>query len=431
MNQSALAEVWRREAPHVLGALVRRYGHFEDCEDAAQDALTAALDQWERDGVPDNPRGWLVQVASRRLVDGWRSRDARRVREESDARRDRREPAPGADEAAPTADDTLELLLLCCHPALHPPSRVALTLRAVGGLTTEQIAAAFLVPTATMGQRISRAKATLRQAGVRFADVSPDTAARRLADVRDVLYVIFTEGYTASSGQRLLDAELSREAIRLTRHLCRLRPDDETLGLLALMLLTDARSAARVDERGDLVPLAEQDRTRWNAEQIAEGLAIVAEVLPRGEVGPQQLRAAVAAVHAEAETWTDTDWLQIAVLYRMLDRIAPHPMVTLSLAVAVGEAHGPEAGLLLVDRLRDTPSMAGHHRCHAVRAHLLEAAGRADEARAEYVAAARLTTSVPEQRYLNRRLERLTGADPIRDERRTGSRILSTRRNEN
>ncbi|MGO1972828.1 MAG: RNA polymerase sigma factor [Propionibacteriaceae bacterium] len=414
MTEDVLGEVWRREAPHVLGALVRRYGHFDDCEDAVQEALAAALVQWERGGVPDQPRAWLVRVAARRLIDGWRSREARRAREVADAVRDGLDlvSAAGGIDAAPVpgeaADDTVTLLALCCHPALTPESRVALTLRAVGGLTTQQIAAAFLVPTATMAQRISRAKSTLRKADARFSELDPDTAAARFEDVREVLYLIFNEGYTASGGDRLVDVALAGEGIRLTRELCRLRPDDETSGLLALMLITAARTPARMDERGDLVPLAAQDRSRWNTAQIEEGQALVREILPRGEVGPHQLRAAIAAVHADARTWAETDWLQITVLYRMLDRIASHPMVTLNLAVAVGEAHGPEAGLAVVDQLSEDPILRAHHRRHAVRAHLLEAAGRVAEARAEYLDAARLTTSVPEQRYLNRRLEALS-----------------------
>lgn len=409
MTHTALEEVWRREAPRVLGALVRRYGHFDDCEDAAQEALAAAVDQWPQDGVPANARAWLIRVASRRLIDGWRSRDARRARETVEAVREDADTMAAGDARASEADDTLHLLALCCHRDLTPASRVALTLRAVGGLTTEQIAAAFLVPTATMGQRISRAKSTVRTAGARLADVDPDTAADRFEDVRQVLYLIFNEGYTASGGDQLVDLALSEEAIRLTRDLCRLRPDDETHGLLALMLLTEARASARVDDRGDLIPLAEQDRSRWDAARITEGLGLVSAILPRGEVGPHQLQAAIAAVHAEAQTWDETDWLQITVLYRMLERIAPHPMITLNLAVAVGEAHGPEAGLAVVDQLTDDPALREHHRRHAVRAHLLEAAGRAVEAQAEYAAAARLTISLPEQRYLNRRLERLAG----------------------
>ncbi|WP_029137096.1 RNA polymerase sigma factor [Nakamurella lactea] len=411
MTAGEFDDVWRRETPHVLAALVRRYGDFDGCEDAVQEALAAAARQWPADGVPENPRGWLVRVASRRLIDARRSDRARVDREELAATREPVDAAlaPAADEpVARAADDTLQLLLLCSHPALSRASQVALTLRAVAGLSTDQVAAAFLVPSATMGQRISRAKSTLRGAGARFA---PPTAAElpgRLDAVLHVLYLMFNEGYATSGGDRLVDALLTGEAIRLTRDLrlslpTELDAHDEVAGLLALMLLTDARSAARVDGRGDLIPLAEQDRTRWAHAPISEGVAILGQVLPRGRVGPFQLQAAIAAVHAEAPTWQDTDWLEITMLYRMLDRVAPGPVVTLNLAVAVGMAHGPEAGLTVLDGLGDDPVMRNNHRRHAVRAHLLELAGRPVEAVEEYLNAARLTTSLPEQRYLNAR----------------------------
>ncbi len=410
MTQARFEEVWRREVPRVLGALVRRYGDFDDCEDAVQEALLDAARTWARDGLPESPGGWLVRVASRRLIDARRSAVARSGREAAVAVRQPEDAwqAPPADAVPPEADDSLQLLLLCCHPALNRPSQVALTLRAVGGLTTAQIAAAFWVPSTTMGQRISRAKATLRSAGARFDAVAPAELPERLAAARHVLHLVFNEGYTASGGDDLMDVSLTREAIRLTHDLrTRVPDDDEAAGLLALMLLTEARTAARTDERGDLVPLAEQDRDRWDRARIAEGTALLEDVLPRGRVGPFQLQAAIAAVHAEALSWPDTDWLQITLLYRMLDRVAPGPAVTLNLAVAVGMAHGPDAGLAAVEPLHDDPATAAYHRVHAVRAHLLEMAGRRAEARAEYAAAARLTTSRPEQRYLNARLARL------------------------
>ena len=407
MTPADLEDVWRREVPHVLGALLRRYGDFDSCEDAAQEAVLAAAAQWPTEGMPDNPRGWLVRVASRRLIDHLRSEQARTRREEEVGTRQPTDAfhAPAADADLSDVDgDTLELLLLCCHPALTRPSRVALTLRAVAGLTTAQIAAAFLVPETTMAQRISRAKATLHAAGARFTPPADEELPDRLTAVLHVLYLVFNEGYATSAGGDLIDVSLTREAIRLVRQLRRARPDDnEIVGLLALMLLTDARRGARTDPAGDLIPLEHQDRGRWDGQAIAEGVALVEEVLPSGRVGAFQIQAAIAAIHDEAPTWADTDWLQITMLYRMLDRTAPGPMVTLNLAVATGMAHGPDAGLERVDPLLDLPEMQRHHRTHAVRAHLLEMAGRHQEAAAAYAHAARLTASIPEQRYLNGR----------------------------
>jgi predicted RNA polymerase sigma factor len=392
-----LADVWRREAPHVLGALARRYGDFNRCEDAVQEALLAAATQWPDEGLPDNPRGWLIRVASRRLVDGQR-RDGARTRRETDGAR---EPSAGA----PVEADTLELLVLCGHPALTRASQVALTLRAVGGLSTAQIAAAFLVPESTMAQRISRAKATLRAAGARFSPVGADELPDRLAGVCHVLYLIFNEGYAASAGPALLDVSLTREAIRVTRELHRVSDDPEVAGLLALMLLTDARRPARTDADGELVPLERQDRTRWDAGSIAEGVQLLSATLPRGPVGPYQIQAAIAAVHDEAPTWAGTDWVQITMLYRMLEQAAPSPVVTLNAAVAVGMAHGPEAGLAHLQPLLDQPALRRHHRLPAVRGHLLELAGRTAEAAEAYALSASLTASIPEQRYLHRRAQ--------------------------
>ena len=337
-----LEGVWRRESPHVLGALLRRHGDLGDCEDAAQEALEAAARQWGRDGVPGDPRAWLIRVASRRLIDAARADGARAAREQAVAVA---EPAaPAADEDRPEVDDGLELLLLCCHPALTRASQVALTLRAVSGLETAQIAAAFLVPEATMAQRLSRARATLRAAGARFELPSPQALPERVAAVLDVLHLAFNEGYTRSAGDSLVDGALTGEAIRLTRDLRRRLPDhDEVAGALALMLLTRAREAARTDAGGDLVPLAEQDRALWDSGLIAEGAEILERVLPRGPVGRFQLQAAIAAVHAEAAAWEDTDWPQIAVLYEMLDQVAPGPAVTLNRAVAVAMTDGPGA----------------------------------------------------------------------------------------
>jgi predicted RNA polymerase sigma factor len=403
----------RELAPQVLGALVRRHGQFDACEDAVQEALIAAAAQWPAEGVPDNPRAWLLTVAGRRLTDAWRSESARRAREDgalaaepADAR-----IAPGADVALEALDahgpgdqdDTLTLLLHCCHPALSAPSQIALTLRAVGGLRTAEIASAFLVPEATMAQRISRAKARIRATGTVFA-MGPTGGEReeRLRTVLHVLYLVFNEGYTASSGPELARADLTAEAIRLTRAVRRLLPHDgEVEGLLALMLLTDARRAARTTADGSLVPLAEQDRRRWNAGEIAEGVALVTDALARAPLGPYQVQAAIAAVHAEAADAGETDWPQIVALYRVLERIAPNPMVTLNHAVAVAMVDGPRTGLALLATLDG--ALAESHRLIAVRAHLLELAGDGGAARDAFLEAARRTTSLPEQRHLEGR----------------------------
>jgi RNA polymerase sigma factor (sigma-70 family) len=404
-------DLLRRLAPQVLGTLVRRYGRFDLCEDAVQEALLAAALQWPEEGVPENPRSWLVTAASRRFVDELRSEEARRRREASAAtERSANElvtPEP-SDERAADEDDTLTLIFLCAHPALSPPSQLALTLRAVGGLTTAEIAGAFLVPEATIAQRISRAKQSIRSSGIPFSLPPEPERADRLRVALHVLYLIFNEGYTATSGPDLQRRELTAEAIRLTRELRALLPEaGEVAGLLALMLLTDARRAARVRADGSLVPLAEQDRSRWSGDAIDEGLALVAGALSRGPVGPYQLQAAIAAVHAEASDAENTDWPQILALYEMLERIAPNPMVTLNRAVAVAMVRTPAAGLDLLGTLDDDLRIGGHHRFEAVRAHLLEMAGDRAAARAGYRAAARRTTSLPERRYLEGRAAHL------------------------
>ncbi|MEU3789267.1 DUF6596 domain-containing protein [Streptomyces fructofermentans] len=400
----------RRHAPQVLGALVRRYGHFDAAEDAVQEALLAAAGQWPGSGIPENPRGWLIRVASRRLTDALRSEGARRLREERAAALVPRDaytaPPPGADRA-PSEDDTLTLLFLCCHPDLSPPARVALTLRAVGGLTTAEIARAHLVPEATMAQRISRAKQKVR--GADFG--RPANWQERLPAVLHVLYLTFNEGYTATSGTSLQRAELAREAIRLTRTTHRLLPDDcEVAGLLALMLLTDARRDARTGADGDLVPLDEQDRERWDRAAIEEGVALVTGALARRRPGPYQVRAAIAAVHDEAASADDTDWHEILGLYDVLVRLVPGPVERLNRAVAVAMAHGPRAGLAELDALEaESAELAANHRLDAVRAHLLERAGDTEAARAAYESAAGRTLSLPEQRYLRSRAARLGG----------------------
>ncbi|RSD17143.1 RNA polymerase sigma factor [Amycolatopsis eburnea] len=392
----------RRLVPEVLGVLVRRYGRFDACEDAVQEALVAASVQWPVEGWPENPRAWLVTVASRRLADQVRGDAARRRREEADARR----TPPAGGEVYP--DDTLTLLFLCCHPVLTPASQIALTLRAVGGLSTAEIARAFLVPEATMAQRISRAKQRIKAAGAGFALPPPAEQAARLGVVLHVIYLVFNEGYTATSGTRLVRADLTAEAIRLARDLHRLVPaDGEVAGLLALLLLTDARREARTAPDGSLVPLGEQDRTLWDAEAIAEGVALVTGALASGPVGPYQLQAAIAAVHDEAATADVTDWRQILALYTVLERVAPNPAVTLNRAVAVAEVHGPAPALALLDTLSADERIAASHHLVSVRAHLLELAGDHDAARAGYQEAARRTTSEPERRHLLGRAARL------------------------
>ncbi|MFF0340946.1 RNA polymerase sigma factor [Kribbella sp. NPDC004875] len=385
-----LEELLREQAPQVLGALVRRYGDFDSCEDAVQEALLAASLQWPGEGVPANPRGWLITVASRRRIEVLRSEAARTRREETVASWSPPEPVP-AD------DDSLTLLMLCCHPALTPQSQVALTLRAVGGLTTGEIARAFLVPEATIGQRISRAKAKLQ--GARFAMPPASEQPERLAAVLHVLYLIFNEGYTASSGDALHRVELSAEAIRLTRLLrAQLPSEGEVAGLLALMLLTDARRPARTTADGALVPLPEQDRTLWDANSIAEGTELITSTLRTAPVGAYQLQAAIAAVHDAAKNADDTDWREILMLYELLEATAPGPMVTLNRIVAVAMVHGAAAGLALLDDV--DPALRDHHRLAAVRAHLFELSGDTAAAREAYEVAARLTQSVPERRYL-------------------------------
>jgi RNA polymerase sigma factor (sigma-70 family) len=417
-----IEDLLRELAPRVLGALVRRYGYgdFDACEDATQEALLAAATRWPAEGTPDNPRGWLVTVASRRFLDQARGEQARRRREERIALATPQAELlvrPADAEPDTDRDDSLALLFLCCHPALSAPSRIALTLRAVGGLTTAQIAAAFLVPEATMGQRVSRAKQTVRQAiratGTPLGTTPEEEAdpAGRLGEVLHVLYLIFNEGYTTTDGAELTAPALSAEAIRLTRLLLRLLPDDaEVAGLLALMLLTDARRAARTGPGGDLVPLAEQDRARWDHRLVAEGVDLLARTLPRGQVGPYQLQAAIAAVHDEAKHVDDTDWPQILALYDLLERVAPNPMVTLNRAVAVAMVRGPAAGLDLLATLAADKRVARHHRLFAARAHLLEMLGETGAAAAEYREAARRTTSAPERRHLTGRAARLTDA---------------------
>jgi RNA polymerase sigma factor (sigma-70 family) len=409
---SADAEQLLREvAPQVLGAIMRRYGDFAAAEDAVQEAMIAAAAQWPRDGLPEQPRGWLIHVAARRLTDHVRSETARRRREEV-AGRDAEQLASPADfDAVASHDDTLALLFMCCHPALTPSSAIALTLRAVGGLTTGEIARAFLVPEATMAQRISRAKQSIKSSGAPFEQPTDAGHDQRLGAVLHVLYLIFNEGYTSSSGPALQRSDLAAEAIRLTRAVRHLLPDSgEVAGLLALMLLTDARRDARTGSHGELIPLAQQDRSRWDRAQIDEGVALISETLARGAVGSYQLQAAIAAVHDEAARADATDWPQILALYSLLRRMEDNPMVELNYAIAAAMVHGPETGLTLLAPLDADARIAGHYRLDAVRGHLQELAGRHQVAIRHYQAAAARTASMPERNYLTTQAARLLEA---------------------
>ena len=407
-------DLLRELAPQVLGALVRRSGDFADSEDAVQEALLAAATRWPAQGQPDNPLGWLIRVASRRLANQYRGDAARRRREELAASWSISSPEP-----APGRDDALILMFMCCHPSLTPASAIPLTLRAVGGLTTREIAAAFLVPEATMAQRISRAKAKIRASGEPFTLPPPDQRPERLRSVLHVLYLLFNEGYTTSSGPGLSRADLSGEAIRLARIMRVAVPEDpEVGGLLALMLLTDARRLARSGPGGELIPLAEQDRTRWDRDLIAEGVALITGTLGRGHAGQYQVQAAIAALHDQAASHTATDWPQILTLYELLEAMTGNPMVTLNRAVAAAMARGPGAGLALLDGLDER--LSDHHRLHSVRAHLLEQAGDNKAATAEFRAAAARTANLREQHYLTAQAARLAAEPAAVPEEKAG-----------
>lgn len=398
-------DLLRDLAPQVLAGLTRRYGQFDACEDAVQEALIAAAAQWTPDALPANPKAWLFRVASRRLVDDMRAESARRRREETAAALAGRAPDSTP---IPEADDTLTLLFLCCHPAVTPASQVALTLRAVGGLTTEEIAAAFLLPPATMGPRISRAKAQIKAAGATFEPFTAQESLDRLPVVLQVLYLIFNEGYTATSGIDLQRPDLTTEAIRLTRKVHALLPDNgETAGLLALMLLTDARRDTRTGPGGALIPLAEQDRTRWNRPAIDEGERLITQAMQTTTPGPYQIQAAIAALHCTAPDTDNTDWPQIAALYSILHTMDDNPVVALNRAVAIAMSTSPEEGLRLLNALPPDSPVRRTHRFDAARAHLLEMSGSRNEAITAYRTAARVTASIPEQRYLLRKAEAL------------------------
>jgi RNA polymerase sigma factor (sigma-70 family) len=397
---SSVEDLLRELTPQVLGTLVRRYGDFDAAEDAVQEALLAAASHWPRDGVPEEPRGWLVQTAARRMIDQWRSERSRRDRESLAVLRE----APTREVS--DQDDTLIVLFMCCHPALTPASAIALTLRAVGGLTTAEIANAFLVDEATMAQRIARAKQRIKASHVPFRMPTGEEQAARIRTVLHVLYLIYNEGYASSSGRELHRTELSEEAIRLTRMMRRMLPDyGEVIGLLALMLLVDARRPARTSPAGELIPLAEQDRRLWDHARIAEGVALLDEAVGKGTVGEYRLQAAIAAVHDQARRADDTDWRQILALYGLLEQMTGNPVVTLNRAVAAAMADGPAAGLALLDAVDER--LTGHYRLDAVRAHLLEMAGDTKAALAHYRAAASRTTNLPEQRYLATQAARL------------------------
>jgi RNA polymerase sigma factor (sigma-70 family) len=398
-------DLLRDLTPRAVAALVRHYGHLEDCEDAVQEALAAAIKQWPVDGLPDNPRGWLITVASRRLIEQWRRDSARERREQQILRSPALAPT---EEMTPDLDDSLPLLLMCCHPELARPSQVSLTLRAVGGLTTAEIARGLLLPEATVAQRISRAKRRLQEVGARFETPSKsDEWAARLPPVLEVLYLIFNEGSTASAGDQVSRPDLSGEAIRLTRQLHGQVDHGEVAGLLALMLLTDARRPARTDSAGELVALAEQDRRLWRTDAIAEGTRILRAALARHRIGPLQLQAAIAALHSEAASTAATDWPQILALYDHLLALAPSPMAMLSRVVAVAQVRGPQSAMIELDAVADLPGLVGHYRVDAVRAHLDELAGDREAARVLYLRAAQHSLSRPEQRHLLRRAQRL------------------------
>jgi RNA polymerase sigma factor (sigma-70 family) len=410
MTDHGIEDLLRGVTPQVLGAVVRRFGNFDTAEDAVQEALVAAHAQWPLQGLPTNPRGWLITVASRRMTDLLRRDQARRRREQTVAAWSLAEQtlAPASDRQSADTDDALILLFMCCHPSLSPSSQIALTLRTVGGLSTAEVARAFLVPEGAMTRRITRAKRQIRDSGIPFAmPTGPD----RLDAVLHVLYLIFNEGYSATAGSRLFRRDLSAEAIRLARMMHRLMPEDaEVTGLVALMLLTEARRPARTGPEGELVPLADQDRRRWDAGLIAEGVALISETLPRGSAGPYLLQAAIAAIHDEAPSFGETDWAQILAFYELLMRVSKSPVVVLNHAVAAAMVEGPKAGLELLEQVGLDKRLGGDHRPHAVRGHLLEMSGDVPGAIASYEAAARWATGVQQQRYLYAQVARLSSA---------------------
>jgi RNA polymerase sigma-70 factor (ECF subfamily) len=408
--QRQIETIYQSESRAVLATLIRLLGDFDRAEEALHDAFRAALEKWPEQGMPENPRAWLVSAGRFRSIDQLR-RQSRFDAFDPLAHDVAAENAPAPDDDDPSvADDRLRLIFTCCHPALAPDAQISLTLREVCGLTTEQIAQAFLTPVPTLAQRIVRAKAKIRDAHIPYEVPAAEDLPQRLETVLRVIYLVFNEGYTASSGSQLMRLDLASEAIRLGRLLVEMLPDTEAIGLLALMLLHDSRRVARASPDGELIVLEEQDRSLWNREQIVEGSALVERALSTRRFGPYSLQAAIAALHCDAASAGETDWNEIVYLYELLLRIEPTPIVELNRAVAVAMRDGPAAGLALVDDLLAKGELTGYRLAHAARADLCRRLGRHAEARAAYERALALTQLEPERQFLQRRLAELAGA---------------------
>jgi RNA polymerase sigma-70 factor (ECF subfamily) len=410
--RSTVESVFRSEGGRIIATLIRISGSFDAAEDAMQEAFAAAVANWTESGIPDNPGAWITATAHRRLIDAARRERTRQEKEEplvyeTKLAQTKPEEALVEELSNPYPDDRLRLIFTCCHPALNREAQVALTLRTLGGLTTPEIARAFLIPEPTLAQRLVRAKSKIRLARIPYEIPALDALPDRLESVQAVLYLIFNEGYAATAGDSLTRRDLCAEATRLARVLCELLPDPENLGLLALMLLQDSRREARVNDAGDLVTLEEQDRSRWDRAQIAEGLPLVERALRSRRPGPYQLQAAIAAVHVQAPTAAETDWAEIAALYAELLRMHPSPVVELNRAVAVAMSEGFERGLELMDEVGAAGHLEDYYLLHAARADMLRRLGRRDESAAAYRRALDLTANAIERRYLQRRLEAL------------------------